>query len=44
MVTRASSLNNLRHDLHHKRIIKGTEKAVKAGNDVFKSVKILHQG
>ena len=44
MVIRASSLNNLRHDLHHKRVIQGTEKATKASNDVFKSVKILHQG
>jgi hypothetical protein len=42
MVIKASSLNNLRHDLHHKRVQVATDNAIKANNEVFKTVKILH--
>jgi deoxyhypusine synthase len=44
MITRASSLGIIRHDVQHKRIQLAVENAAKADHDVFKSVRILHQG
>jgi galactitol-specific phosphotransferase system IIB component len=42
MVSKVASLNNLRHDLHHKRVQQVTDNAVKANSDLFKTSKILH--
>lgn len=44
MIAKASSLGTIKHEIHTRRVQVASENVDKVSSDVFRTVKILHQG